>query len=252
GVLPLDADAALALLDAAAATDEPLRVPVRLDPTAAGTNRRVPAMLRGLVRPTRRPAEAVDPQRPSLRQRLAGLPAAERGRALLDLVRANAASVLGHTGAESVAPRQGFLDAGFDSLTAVELRNVLGEVTGLTLPSTVIFDHPTPEALADHLADQLGLDESAGSVPTGSAGSASAGVAEPVPGGRDPLAELDRLESVLSAVRDDEVRQRITDRLETLLSVWRETGATMTGDHEVESATDEELFALIDQEFGPS
>ena len=74
---------------------------------------------------------------------------------MLDLVRTQVAVVLGHDGPDAISPRRAFSDIGFDSLAAVELRNALGTMTGLPLPATVIFDHPSPRALADHILDRL-------------------------------------------------------------------------------------------------
>ncbi|HET6704181.1 SDR family NAD(P)-dependent oxidoreductase, partial [Amycolatopsis sp.] len=90
-----------------------------------------------------------------LAQRLAPLPPAERLAALTDVVRAEAAAVLGHAGGEEVEADRAFRDLGFDSVTAVELRNRLAETAGVRLPSTVVFDYPSAAALAGHLAGEL-------------------------------------------------------------------------------------------------
>ncbi|HEY7144396.1 MAG TPA: beta-ketoacyl synthase N-terminal-like domain-containing protein, partial [Streptosporangiaceae bacterium] len=180
GVAALTAAEGLALLDLATTRDEALLVPARLD--VAGLRARVargaqvPPLLHGLTGgPARRPAAsgAAGPGGPTLRDRLAQLPAAERDRALLDLIRVHVAAVLGHASPEAIEPARAFSDIGFDSLTAVELRNRLTAATGLRLPATLVFDYPSPVVLARQLrADLLGdRDEAApaGAVPAGPA-----------------------------------------------------------------------------------
>ncbi|MEU5684057.1 type I polyketide synthase [Streptomyces venezuelae] len=169
GIRPLTADQGLALFDAAVRAPRALSVPAALDVAALREQGDPGPLLRGLARtPVRRSAvnTAAGAGGGGLRERLAGLTPADRARTLTGLVRAQAAAVLGHTHADTVAEDRAFKDMGFDSLTAVELRNRLATATGLRLPVTTVFDHPTPAALAAALL--------AGLVPEG-ADSAAAG-----------------------------------------------------------------------------
>nr|AXL05424.1 polyketide synthase [uncultured bacterium] len=154
GVLAIGPAEGMELFDAAVAADLPLLVPVKLDLRAARDP--VPHLLRGLVRPGRRQARATSTEDSGLVRRLAGLAAAEQEALLLELVRGHVAVVLGHTGSDGVRADTAFKDAGFDSLTSVELRNRLREATGLKLPATLVFDYPTPLTLARYLRDELG------------------------------------------------------------------------------------------------
>ncbi|WP_327682127.1 SDR family NAD(P)-dependent oxidoreductase [Kitasatospora sp. NBC_00458] len=161
GLRGLTAQEGLDLFDAACATDAPTFVPARLDVTAFRSRTaaagEVPALLRALVRTaSRRTASAgIAAAGGELARRLAPMPEAERVRVLLELVRTQVAAVLGHTSTATVEDGRAFRDLGFDSLTAVELRNRLNTATGLRLPASLVFDYPTPAVLADHLWAQL-------------------------------------------------------------------------------------------------
>jgi acyl transferase domain-containing protein/short-subunit dehydrogenase/acyl carrier protein len=149
---------ALALFDAGTAASRAALLPLDLDLDAAGNGvggEPVPHLLRGLVRPASRTGSET-PQNMAGATWFAGTSASERRAALLDIVRSQAASVLGYGDAGLIADDRAFLEQGFDSLTGVELRNRLAAATGLTLPATTVFDLPSPAALAGHLADELG------------------------------------------------------------------------------------------------
>ncbi|MEO6089499.1 MAG: SDR family NAD(P)-dependent oxidoreductase, partial [Umezawaea sp.] len=160
GVPGLTSEAGLALFEAGLRSDRATVVPVRID-TRALRNRtdEIPALLRGLVPSTRRAAAAGTNAGTStdaaLARRLADLTGAERTEAMLDVVRGQAAAVLGHVNGDSIDPTRAFRDLGFDSLSAVELRNQLGVVSGIRLPATVVFDYPNAAVLAEHLLDEL-------------------------------------------------------------------------------------------------
>ncbi|MGA2166031.1 MAG: SDR family NAD(P)-dependent oxidoreductase, partial [Solirubrobacteraceae bacterium] len=121
----------------------------------------LPSLLQGLVRIPQRRVDAGGDE--GLARRLAETPVGEREGVVLELVRAHVATVLGHPSAAAIDPRLTFKDLGFDSLTAVELRNRLGGATGLRLPATLVFDYPNATALAGHLLREASLREEAGS-----------------------------------------------------------------------------------------
>ncbi|MFF1561796.1 SDR family NAD(P)-dependent oxidoreductase, partial [Streptomyces sp. NPDC058279] len=165
GVAALSAEEGVALFDAVSVSGQALFVPVKLDLAAlraqAAGGGMLPPLLSGLVRtPTRRTARGTSASGGALARHLAGLAEHERLAAVLDMVRVQVAAVLGFTGPEAVDPARSFNEVGFDSLTAVELRNRLGAATGVRLPATLVFDYPTPATLADHLhAELLGLHD---------------------------------------------------------------------------------------------
>ncbi|GCE01097.1 type I polyketide synthase [Embleya hyalina] len=240
GMSALTSEQGLELLDRALESHEPALVPIRVDPATlrAGAAKGFGhPLFRGLVRmPTRRVLAAEPGRVDSLVERLTTLPEAERHPAVLELIRGHVAAVLGFAGSGAVDPGRAFNEIGFDSLTAVELRNRLMAATGLKLPATLVFDYPTPIVLAGHLL---------------------AGIAPPThSAGRLVLAELERVEAALAAAAADcETPDEITARLELLLSTWRErrTGAEPAAEdvgERLETATADEVLSFIDNELG--
>ncbi|MEV8480167.1 type I polyketide synthase, partial [Streptomyces sp. NPDC051173] len=160
GISPLTSEEGLALFDTAATTAEAVLLPLRLDLPALraqASSGVVPALLRDLLRiPTRRTVEASSgADAPELWRRLANLSESERDDALRALVCTQVAAVLGHADGSSVDSERAFKELGFDSLTAVELRNRLNAATGLRLSATLVFDYPSPVVLARHLLGEL-------------------------------------------------------------------------------------------------
>ncbi|MEV0259673.1 type I polyketide synthase, partial [Streptomyces sp. NPDC050732] len=175
GVKPLLDEQGLALLDAARAAAAHTSLVVAAGIDVRGLNRDdVPAILRDLAGRTRRRAatdSTVD--QAALERRLAGLDEAERRTVVTEVVRECVAAVLGHRSAADVRTEANFKDLGFDSLTAVQLRNRLSAASGLRLPATLAFDHPTPQALAAYLDTRLGGRSAALAVPVAPAAAAT-------------------------------------------------------------------------------
>ncbi|MFD4628494.1 beta-ketoacyl synthase N-terminal-like domain-containing protein [Streptomyces sp. NPDC058284] len=179
-----------------------------------------------------------------LRRDLSALPARERAGVLLNLVREQVAAVLRYEPGQGVEPEKAFKDLGFDSLVVVELRNRLRTATGLRLPATMVYDYPTPRALAEHLLDRILPDGGAGELPV--------------------AGHLDELEATLAGLAvDDPRRTGLVRRLRTLL--WKQsdvTGATGEADDtqdgdegegesdDLAAASADDMFALIDREWG--
>ncbi|MEV0375119.1 type I polyketide synthase, partial [Streptomyces sp. NPDC050636] len=168
-----------ALFDAALAADDAHLLPVRFDLAALREQGEVHPLLRGLIRTrARRSAVGGSAAVAGLVGRLSGLDTLERHEVLLDLVRAQIAVVLGHASPETIDPTRVFQDLGFDSLTAVELRNRLNNATGLRLSATAVFDYPTADALVGFLLDELFGAEPEAALPVRAPVPTGAGTAE--------------------------------------------------------------------------
>ncbi|MFJ3673882.1 KR domain-containing protein [Streptomyces sp. NPDC090106] len=234
---PVPTSQALALFDAARGCAEPVLLATAVRTARLRTLARdgaLPALWHGLVNAPARPQVVnADPATGVARQ-LAVLSTAGQRQFLLDLVRSHAVVALGGGDPAGLDPDSPFKDLGFDSLTAVDFRNRLSAATGSRFPASLVFDHPTPGELTDHLRTRL--------------------VPETEPGPEPVLDEIDRLERTLARAGTGEaLRDRIAGRLRGLLGLWEdaqpETGASSPEAVEavLDSATDDELFALIDR-----
>ncbi|OZD73417.1 polyketide synthase [Rhodococcus sp. 06-1059B-a] len=227
----------LAAFDAAVAGDDAVVVAAKVDSAAVRARADgIPPLLRSLVRGSVQVAPTVS-KAAGWQERLAPLGSADRTRVVLDVVSGAVAGVLGHDDVESIEPDRALQDVGLDSLAAVELRNVLSATTGLTLPATLVFDWPTPVEITGFIVSEL------------------------VPLPADPTAalvsEVDRLGIVLADAKvTGEARTRVMIRLEALLRTWRDgddaglDGRDDAPTADLRSATDDELFARLDNELG--
>ncbi|MEV7417051.1 SDR family NAD(P)-dependent oxidoreductase [Streptomyces sp. NPDC089919] len=239
GIEPLPNDLGLALFDAAQLLATATPVPVRLnsgvlqDRLGTGT---LPGLFRGLVR---EPARSTGAASATLAEQLVGVPEADRARAVEHLVTTHVAAVLGHASAGALDTGTPFKALGLDSLAAVELRNRLTKATGLRLPTTLVFDHPTPAAVASLLHQRAG-GERGGDRPA-------------------PMDEAIRqLESLLAAGDGDdlagfELRLRsLGNRLRTVLNGMGEDrdDTSFDGAADLDDVSDDDIFELIDKEIG--
>jgi acyl transferase domain-containing protein/NADP-dependent 3-hydroxy acid dehydrogenase YdfG/acyl carrier protein len=242
GITPLTSDEGVALFDMALTADDAVIVPMRLDPAmlrAQAEQGHLPPLFRGLVRAqAQRPVAAIDPAvaRQRLEQRLTGVSGSEQHTILSQLVLTQVAAVLGHSSPESIEAGREFRELGFDSLTAIELRNRLNAATGLRLSATLVFDYPTPAALAGHLQESLQQDDSLS--------------------GDAALAEIGKLERMMeSATSDDATRTAMLTRLKAIVSTL-ESGFDGTAENaaqsDLSSATAENIFDILDKELGSS
>ncbi|MBU6533781.1 KR domain-containing protein [Streptomyces sp. A108] len=234
GLRALSSSEGLRLFDAALGVREPVVALTGVDGGALrARGDEVPVMLRGLVPGGSRRRGVVSGGDggggQSLGVRLSGLSVEERGRVLVDLVRGVVAGILGHDDPREVEADRAFQEMGFDSLNAVELRNRLNALGGLRLANTVVFDYPSVSALAGFLDRQLADQDT------------------PTTNNTLPTALGELEEYIRSAGGDDALRRSITEQLQRLLEL---AGAGPNEGHDanddLDSASDEELFALID------
>ncbi|MEU4268201.1 type I polyketide synthase [Streptomyces sp. NPDC026092] len=194
--------------------------------------RALPEAVQALEEPAATGSGAPEGAAETLRASLAGRPAAEQDHLLTELVRAEIAVVLGHSGPEAVPAGKALKDLGLDSMSAVTLRNRLGAASGLRLPATLVFDHPTPAAVAALLRAELAPEEP----------------------GTDIEQEIDRLEALLDEVAPDRgTRDRIGTRLQSLIGrlADQDAEAPAAGVAErLDAASDDDIFAFIDSELG--
>ncbi|MEU7839281.1 type I polyketide synthase [Nonomuraea sp. NPDC049129] len=225
GFRPMDPELAVTAL--ADVPDETHVIVCDADWARAAEGRAAP-LLADLAGGTREPEPTTAP---ALLARLGAANGQRRRGILLELVRSLVAAVQGRPSQDEVDLARSFRDQGFDSLTAVRLRNRLITETGLALPATVVFDHPTPRALAEFLYAEL---------------------TPRAPSGQDALAEIERLETLLAAVPpDDPHRAEAGRRLRTLVRRWvDEPGPEL--DDRLSHATDDELIDFIGKELGIS
>ncbi|GAA1732309.1 type I polyketide synthase [Streptomyces yatensis] len=239
GMLGLSVPEGMELFDTALRGPDTVLVPAHMDFAAlralAGSGS-LPALLRALVRAPRRAVDNAAADTDDLVSRLARATAGQQEKILLDLVQQEAAAVLGHASADLIEPNQPFKEIGFDSLTAVELRNRLSRRAGVRLPATLIFDHPAPAPLARYLLAELGQEVDTSEM---------------------LMAELDTVAATLAEVTPDATTHAtVLARLQLLVEQWETAeGATPADEDEefdVDTATDEAMFELIDREFGTS
>ncbi|MGW4774833.1 SDR family NAD(P)-dependent oxidoreductase [Nocardia sp. NPDC004278] len=235
GFLAMSGEDGLRLFDAAMAWNQATVVAARLDSSAIHLASRTFPILRNLAprvsRSSQRGGQA------GLRQRVQGLDATRQLRVILDVVRSQIAEVLGHAGPAAIDPERQFQELGFDSLSAVEVRNRLRAASGLQLSATLLFDYPTPSALAVHLREELDPSTSESSE-------------------QRFLSSLDRLEEALLLTPvTGEIAERLIDRLEAVVARLRMTGTedgVGTDREELQTASAEELLEILRTQFGRS
>lgn len=245
GLAPLSTEQALQLFDTAMLTGCPVVVAARVDAAALGAAAALPPLLSQLApRPVRRVIGDTNTGTASMTNlvaRLQGMLPEHRQQELIDLVRDSAATVLGRPSSADINADSIFQDLGFDSLTAVELRNRLKMATGLQLSPTLIFDYPTPSVLAEHLDSRLDV---------GATGSERPDLMTRF---NDITHELQTLLNQPGWKSGDtaHLNTRILGLLTTLATHSdNPDNAYDPGDADIQNATESQLFAILDEELG--
>ncbi|MFE4948452.1 SDR family NAD(P)-dependent oxidoreductase, partial [Streptomyces sp. NPDC056641] len=239
GVLTLETAEGMALFDTAGRTGDAVLLPMRLD-LAAGGGGPVPPLFRSLVPAARRTAsssvaaDAGGGFGPALLGRLLSMEPDEQRQALVDMVAGEVAAVLGHATTSALDPDKAFSELGFDSLIAVELRNRLGGLTGLKLPTTLVFDYPNTVVLAQYLGEQI--------------------LPEPESTADRLLKQIDGLEALLLELAPgQEDLDRMRTKLRAVLTAHT-GGADAAGAAGIEdallSSSDDEIFDYFDKDLG--
>ncbi|MGW2378248.1 type I polyketide synthase, partial [Kitasatospora sp. NPDC001683] len=233
GVVALDDATGLDLFDAALAAGRPWLLPMRLDTKALrAQGEALPAVLRGLVAAARRSGGPAGAPAENLVEVLARTAPEDRDRLVEETVYREIAVVLGHAGADGLDRDRTFAELGFDSLTAVDLRNRLTALAGRRLPATLAFDYPTPTALVGYLRAELRAEVSPG---------------HPV------LDRLDELEAELATAElDAETRAEAAERLGALLSAWTGDAEAARAAGRLADASADEVYDFVSRELGIS
>ncbi|MFF3395074.1 SDR family NAD(P)-dependent oxidoreductase [Streptomyces sp. NPDC002669] len=246
GISALTSEQALRLLDAALSRPEPHLVAARLelDALQRGNDKGqdVPALLRGMLRGRLRRAQDSGAPAAALKDRLAQLSDKERRRTVLQTVQREAAVVLGLPDSEGVGAQQVFKEVGLDSLMAVELRRRLSAETGIALPATIAFDHPTPDAVAAFLLERIAPPETPGRAPArrGAAGSLTA-------------AQIDGLVELLRAATPGQLEtEGLASAFLDLKDGLARTVVVPDTTVELEADNTEDLLQFLDDKFGVS
>lgn len=231
GLGMLSREQGLELFDESCACGRAVTMPLvlnRRELRVQARERRLPALLSGLIRVSA--SRASTGRGGASRGRLSGIAEPERSRVVLELTLSQVAAVLGYDSPETIGPKQAFKELGLDSLAAVELRNRLNAETGLRLPPTLAFDHPTSAAVVERVLQELDRGVSPESVD----------------------AELRELERRLSSIAArGSAREQVTARLRALLSrLSAEQEEDVQEEQDLSAATAQEVFELIDRELG--